>query len=59
MNQVEVTHGRVWQGMLAALLLALVLFSEAIIGAEPERPAALTAVEPLEHLETHAQSVYR
>ena len=57
MNQVDVTNGRAWQGMLAALLLALVLFSEAIIGAEPERQAPLTTAEPLEHL--HGQSVYR
>ncbi|MFU8814867.1 MAG: hypothetical protein ACNA7W_05960 [Pseudomonadales bacterium] len=42
-NQTKATDGRIWQGTLAALLLALVLFSEAIIGAEPER----LNVEPL------------
>jgi hypothetical protein len=37
MNQTRDTNEQLWQGTMAALLLVLVLFSDAIVGAEPER----------------------
>jgi hypothetical protein len=44
MHQSRDSRERLWQGMVAALLLSLVLFSEAIIGTEPEPPATVAAV---------------
>jgi hypothetical protein len=37
MNQTRDTSERMWQGTLAVLLLVLVMFSNAIVGDEPDR----------------------
>jgi hypothetical protein len=54
MDQTRDTNERVWQGTMAMLLLVLVLFSDAIIGSEPERTVAdtVTAADVTPHCET-------
>jgi hypothetical protein len=46
MHQTRDASRRLWQGLVAAGLLALVLFSDAIIGTEPEAscPACLQPI---------------
>jgi hypothetical protein len=43
MNQASNAPVQLWQGVLAVLLLAIVMFSEAIIGSDPELVAPATA----------------
>jgi hypothetical protein len=50
MNQsTSIAPDRLWQGVLGALLLVLVMFSEAIIGSDQELPAPAAATQACEH----------
>jgi hypothetical protein len=58
MNQTSDAPDRVWQGILGALLLGLVMFGEAIIGSDTELPAPAVAAQACEHCNQTAHAGY-